>query len=303
MTKVLFLNHKKEICGTWQFFKRTYNIVSNDNKYIYREVDSKEEYFQILNEVSPTHIIYNWHWDRMGHWYREEYIINNPLMKHYFVWHDGSIVSNYDKYLFFGDYDPGKNAVPEDKRILLPRPLLDYTGSYIVNKYPTIGSFGFGFKHKQFPELVKLVNKEFNKAIINIHTTYPYFGDPLGDIEKDIYLCRRYNINPNIELNITTDFWDDTTLLNWLAGNDLNVFNYSLFNNPGISAATDYALSVKRPIAITDHIMFRHIRKEEILLEKNSLSSIINKGVDPLNSFYDKWSTENFIKGMDNLFL
>jgi hypothetical protein len=303
MTRVLFINfsHKVE-CGVYQFFLRVYNIVKNNLQYVYREINSKEDYFQIVNEVNPTHIIYNYHWDRLP-FLSDESVFTNPLYKHYFIWHDGSMVKNYDKYLFFGDYDPGKNAVPENKRILLPRPLLNYIRNYPVNKVSTIGSFGFGFKHKQFPELVKLVNKEFSEATINIHTTYPYFGDPLGDIEKDIYLCRKYNTNPNIELNITTDFWDDNTLLTWLAGNDINIFNYSLFNNPGISAATDYALSVQRPIAVTDHIMFRHMRKEEILLEKNSIKSIINRGTQPLEEFYINWSQENFIKEMDRLFL
>ena len=305
MSKILLLNHKRVKCGTWQFFNRLSNLALQSTKieYAYREVDSKEEYFQILDEVKPTHVIYNYHWDRMQ-FFIEPYVYNNPSIKHYFIWHDGSMVEHYDMYLFFGVVPPEGNAI--SKKVLLPRPLFDYKGEYPVNKFPTIGSFGFGFWQKQFPEIVKMVNKEFSKAVINIHTTYPYFGEvdgAKGDLERDIYLCRKYNTNPNIELNITTDFWDNDTLVTWLAGNDLNVFNYSLFSSPGISAATDYALSVKRPIAITNHDFFRHIVKNEILIEKNSLKTIMEKGVEPLQEFYDRWKPQNFIDQLDGLFI
>jgi hypothetical protein len=166
--------------------------------------------------------------------------------KHYFIYHDGSKFSYYDKYLFFGDFDPERSAIPADKRILLPRPLIDYTGTYPVNLVPTIGSFGFAFNHKQYHKLVKLVNDTFDKAVINLHIPNPYFGDtPNNKLLNIVTECRLNNTNPEVKLNISTNFMDDQELLTFLAGNDINVFYYGDLSNPGLSSAPDYALSVQ----------------------------------------------------------
>jgi hypothetical protein len=47
--------------------------------------------------------------------------------------------------------------------------------------------------------------------------------------------------------------------------------------------------------------MFRHINKDEILIEKNSLKSIIDRGCDPLLEFKEKWSNDNFYKNIDKI--
>jgi len=88
-----------------------------------------------------------------------------------------------------------------------------------------------------------------------------------------------------------------------LAGNDINVFYYDDQPNPGISSAPDYALSVKRPIAITRVKMLRHIYARDIIIDKHNLMSIWQKGTKPLEKFYHEWSRPNFIKAMDDLFL
>lgn len=302
--KVLILNHKHIKCGVYQFGKRIYNLAARSTKvnYVYRDLDSKQEYLNILDEIQPNFIVYNWHWDRMP-WLAESDIINNTSVKHYFIYHDGSMVKNYDKYLFFGAFDPSeKDAI--DKRVLLPRPLYLYHGDYPINNIPTIGSFGFAFLHKKFPELVTLVNDTFDEAIINIHMTLPYFGDTPGNTIKGIQnACIMNNRKPKIKLNITQDFVDDDNLLKFLAGNDINVFNYSCFPNPGLSSALDYALSVKRPIAISDNIMFRHVDDQNILLSKNSIPNIMNLGTAPLDKYYEKWSINKFVQSIDELFL
>jgi len=117
-------------------------------------------------------------------------------------------------------------------------------------------------------------------------------------------LCYRTNTNPNIKLNITTNFLDDNSLLEFLAGNDLNIFMYDKhLQNPGISSATDYALSVKRPIAISDNMMFRHIASNGIMVTKTPLNKILENGTKPLEKFYESWSTENFILEMEKVFV
>ena len=64
---------------------------------------------------------------------------------------------------------------------------------------------------------------------------------------------------------------DDDGILKFLANNDINVFNYGYMENPGFSSAPDYALSVKRPMAVTNTQLLRHVANEYNTLEKNNL--------------------------------
>ncbi len=306
MTRVLILNHTKKQCGVYQFGKRVYDLASISNKidYVYRDVGSKSDYINCIKRLAPNYVIYNWHWDRMP-WLQKNDIESNKSIRHYFIFHDGSIAPAYDKYLFFGDYDPGNKLIPSDKSVLLPRPLFEYIGDYPKNDIITIGSFGFGFLHKRFPELVKLVCSEFDIAHIRFHMTRPYFGDTPGNYLNDIIKdCQKNVTKPGIKLSISTDFLDDNSLLEFLAGNDINVFYYNSSEvNPGISSVPDYALSVKRPIAIEYNDMFRHIKTDEIALGSNSIQNILNLGTTPLNKYYENWSVEKFSEEFDRLFV
>ena len=308
--KVLLLNHKHVQCGVYQFGKRVYSLASRSRNvdYFYRDVKNSEEYYSAINKIQPDFIIYNWHWDRMG-WLTGNDITERKHIKHMFIYHDTPIFPIYDKYLFFGKYigdDVFKKAGQASpiKRVVLPRPLYDYDGEYPVNSVPTIGSFGFAFNHKRFPELVRLVNKCYSNAVINLHMTNPYFGDTKGNsLGSIVRQCRKSNVNRGVKLNIETDFMDDDSLLTFLAKNDINIFYYNSIPIPGFSSSPDYALSVHRPIGITNNPMFSHISSNDILLEKHSIQELINNGTAPLEYFYKQWSTENFVKELDALII
>jgi len=274
---------------------------SKNINYYYRVLHNRDEYSRAVNSIKPDYIIYNYHWDRMP-WLTAEDITENKNAKHYFIWHDGSIFSHYDKYLFFGACDT--LAIPEEKMVILPRPIRDYGGNYPVNTVPTIGSFGFCSGNKRFPEIVTMVEKEFPEAQINFHITRPYFGDNHGyHLENTLSACRNNNKNPKVKLNMTSDFMDVHDLLTFLAGNDINVFYYTNNMGLGYSAALDYALSVKRPIAVTDSALLKIIATEDTMLgNKNTIKNILDRGIAPLEDFYKKWSTSSFKKEMEELF-
>jgi hypothetical protein len=104
-------------------------------------------------------------------------------------------------------------------------------------------------------------------------------------------------------LVITTDFISDEDLLDFLAGNDLNIFFYQKYSGyNGISSSIDYALSVKRPIAICRSNMFSHIwnATPSICIEDVSLNEIINVGIRPLEQYYNSWSHDKFIELFEN---
>lgn len=304
MKTALIINHGNVECGTYQFASRIYNIISNSHNvhYLYFNVNNREGYKALIDYYHPDFIIYNWHKDRIN-WLKESDVVENKTAKHYFLFHDGSNFSVYDKYIFCGEYPNYPSGIPLEKSVLLPRPLIDYEGDYPINSVPTIGSFGFATDHKRFPELVTLVCQTFSEAHIRLHITSPYFGVTEGyNLPKIVAKCTANVTNPNVKLSISSNFIDDQALLKFLAGNDVNVFNYAYMPNPGISSAIDYALSVRRPFAVTKNNLFRHVAKKETLLEENTISNIIDRGLEPFKEFYDKWNTDKFREQFNGLF-
>ena len=73
-------------------------------------------------------------------------------------------------------------------------------------------------------------------------------------------------------------------------------------NSEGLSSVTDYALSVKRPLAITNSMMFRHIVSDEVIVgDNNSLIDIMSKGTKHLEKFYKMWAVDRFVEELDNV--
>jgi hypothetical protein len=304
MKTVLILNHRETHCGVQSFGRRVYDLANRSKqvRYLYAEIEHPHEYLAVVQEYKPDFIVYNWHRGTMP-WLSEDLVGLFKSIKHYFIYHEEFTRANYDKYLFFGDYDFNGGAQFGDKKVLLPRPLLDYEGSYPENNVITIGSFGFGFWQKGYHTLTRLVNDSFDKAVLNFHMPYSHFGDPLHEQCNEVEAaCRKANTNPGIALNITHDFKDNNGVLSFLAGNDINVFMYGE-NGEGISSVIDFALSVKRPIGISNSRMFRHISNDAILLESNSISDIISRGTSVLDKFYTNWSTQNFVEELDKEFV
>lgn len=302
MKTVLMINHRNKACGVQQSGRRIYKLLQDSEKvnFVYREVDSFNEFKSSKGNLIPNAIFFNWHQGTMP-WLTKE-IVKNLGIKSYFYFHTKLLDPSIGTYLFFGDYALNRNLLPINRQILVPRPLLKYTGDYRKNDTINIGSFGFPFWQKGLHTLTKLVNDTFDKAVLNFHMPKSHFGDPTGQSLKEVANeCRRLNTNKNVKLNMTHNFIDDNEVLNFLAGNDINVFMYT-DNGEGLSGVPDYALSVRRPIAISDCTMFRHFMKDEIRLDKHSIIEILDLGTKPLEEFYEKWSIENFIKKMEDIF-
>ncbi len=298
--KVLFVNHRQQQCGVYQFGKRIYELAKNSEKveYNYIEVEELQEFEKAVGTYSPEYILYNWYPVTMS-WLGENWVRSHKHLKHYFIFHDGNVRQNYDLYLFSGA--EGKD-VSFKKSFILPRPLFKYDGTYPNNDIVTIGSFGFGGWQKGFTRLVEKVNAEFDEAVINIQMPFAYFGDRWGkETKKVAEECRRLNTNPGVRLNVDHTFLSNEDTLKFLAGNDINVFLYKS-SNQGLSSVIDYALSVRRPIVITNDSMFKHVYKPEIDVENFSLLEMIDRGTEPLEEFYDKWNPDKFSGEMDKIY-
>jgi len=309
MKNVLFVNHKEQACGIKQWGKRAGESLSHSNKYnfVYRESDSQDEFRSIVQEVNPTSIIYNYWIGTMG-WVNPDLLDEFRERKQAVIIHEGGPQPwNEHSFDYYICINPELDVSQEWKHkvFVIGRNLLKYDGEYRTNTVPNIGSFGFGFTNKRYEDIARAVNNEFDEAEINLLIPFAKYGDEGGGLARQsVELCRREIKKPGIKLNVYHDFLPEQGVLEFLAGNDINAFLYSDMPGRGASSATDYALSVKRPIIITDTYMFKHITNHveiPINIENSTIKQVISYGTKPLEKFYEMWSPENFTKSFERI--
>lgn len=308
MKEVVFVNHKIKNCGVYQYGKRVFDICKKSKKvnFDYIEVDSENEFFSYFENKNPDAVIYNYIPSTMP-WMNLN--ILNQIKKLNIK--QGNIIHNYQygKFDFYLHQDP--YYIDNENNFSLPRPLFEYRCEddnkiHLNNDLIKIGTFGFAGKHKFFNEICRLVSEEFvdKKIELNFHITKGFYcEDSIDEIKNS---CKVNLKSKNIKLNITDNFLTNEEILNFLHTNDLNIFfydNYSFYN--GISSSIDYALSVKKPIAICKSSMFSHIMNTNpsICVEDIDLCDIIENGFSPLEEKYNSWSHEKFIGAIENIAL
>lgn len=303
MKRVMIVNNNIKPCGIQQWGSRIINSLQYSKKYAfsYYEIGTVSELFQVVVQEHPNVIIYNFNPDTMN-FITYEVLQQLSHIKHVAMVHEGYYhKTNYvgfEYMLYLLNY---VEIEPEyEKKVFFTpmRYLLPYSGDYPKNDVVTIGSFGFGFSRKRFDYLVEVVNEEFDVAKIRLSVSKYPLGDKDDIVASEIISqCYAKNIKPGITLEISRDFLPDNLLLQFLAGNDINCFFYDSEKFDGIAGSTDIALSVKRPVAITNVPMFNHLHSivPEICIENNSLKTILSMGTEPLEPLYNKFSRANFI--------
>lgn len=296
--KLLFINHSEEKCGVYQHGKRLAEIFSKDPRYtlVYREIDSSEQLINLCRSESPEFIFYNWNLYTIT-WLTPEIVstIKSEFQsKQMLFQHEGGNPRSFPvDAIVMADMSEDENS----KIFSLPRALFEVEFKKpLKNDKITIGSFGFGFDHKGFDRVCLKVQREFEEAVINLHLTAAFYGDGSGAIRDSmIAKCNQMIYSPKVELNITTNFISDEELLNFLHGNDINLFMYDAMpGRTGISSVIDYAISAEKPFGVTHSSMFRHVLAERpsINVEDNSISSIIDGGNEPSLHFKNIWSNQ-----------
>jgi hypothetical protein len=290
--KVLFVNNTQKACGVYQYGKRVANILAKDIRYelTYLETEAQVDFWVSQAQISPSIIVYNWHPTTMS-WLTPSTTESLGEVKQLFVFHEFHYPNHLKKDgLLMSDLSDGENCYS------LHRPIFELYLKKTENAIPKIGSFGFGFEFKGFERICLLVNQSFDEAIIHLHITNSFFGDPNGDISNSIIQrCEKLITKKDITLKVTTDFLSDEKLLEFLNSNTANVFLYDNLDGRGLSSTIDYAISVDVPLVINNSYMFRHILSErpEISIDNNSISDIISMGINPVLHFRKKWSNEN----------
>ena len=305
---LLFVTHMKKQCGVYEFGLSTFNAIKKSTKYIFIHVEceSLAELTAAIAINKPTMIIYNYHPAVMP-WVCTKVvkgIYKNNLANigitqvgiiHEITQQVADTATAYNNTIILNGTTKKINSlfdfyIAADPTLLLKNPLVFKTGRLIpeyqnntsVPAVTTIGSFGFATPNKGFEKLVAKVKEEFNEAIIRLNMPHAAFGDADGTNAKNIAdNCFKILEGSNIKLEITHEYLNHDKLLDFLAANSMNVFMYEDKNGRGISSAIDFALSVKRPIAVSNCSMFRHLLKTnpEICCETQSLKNILSKGI------------------------
>ncbi|HTX19408.1 MAG TPA: hypothetical protein VMG34_12205 [Bacteroidota bacterium] len=322
MTKtVLFVSHKKAQCGVYEFGKSITDVLESSTLYRFKRVEcsSVKELEEAVGEANPAAIIYNYY-EAVMPWVMTRYglrLCHNHIaglripqigIIHEITQHVANTATGYRKRLIVGGPNPGNQLfdfyIAPDPTLLLLNPLVYKTGRLIpsyrndapVPPIPVIGSFGFGTPKKGFERIVELVQDEFDEARIRFNIPSADFGDKEGVQGRAIAeRCQKLVRKPGVKLVVTHDFLDQRGILDFLAGNTINVFLYEDKGGRGLSSALDLAMAVKRPIAVSDAVMFRHLFDADpsVCVTNNSLRSIIRNGFTPLQKHYEEWTAEN----------
>ncbi len=267
MTKILVINCKGEKCGVYQYGYRFYQAIKDLTEYsvVYNECSSDDEILQSVLIEKPELVVYNYYFGRTP------YITKEVLRKmvdplHICLAHELSddeihnIDGSFFHFYLFG-HPFLKHKSP--RLFKIGRFIPSYNNIKNKPSLPTIGSFGFGSKIKGYGALVDLVQKEFDEAVINLHIPANEFFDPQGSGAKMLARQLREKITKkDIRLNVTHEFLSEDQLLDFLAENTINVFMYDpteLSPGHGLSSAVDFAIAVRRPIAVTKCGLFRHL--------------------------------------------
>lgn len=297
--QALFVNHRGQRCGVYQFGARFHAALATDPRirWHYVECADRDEFTRAVAERRPDLVVLNHHPFTLA-WAEAPFDLPDIMVCA--VLHEVSAraladvdASPFDMLLCV---DP--TLRPRHPRVLagprfIPTPLPDATRDPDVF---TVGSFGFATAGKGFERLCELVNEQFDVARIRINMP-PHDSEAMVSTESRARIiegCRAAVTKPGIALDITTDFMDDAALLAFLQANTINAFTYDDAPGRGISSCTDYALAAGRPIAISRSEMFRHllVANPSIRVDERPLRDIAADGVTPLRHLRERFVPE-----------
>jgi hypothetical protein len=190
----------------------------------------------------------------------------------------------------------------------LPRPLFEIIPGPSEHSFitygqdtgiPIIGSFGFGFKDKGFDKIIYKVNQEFDEAIIKFIIPVPGYGlNTTGEVTA---CCNAILTKPGIQIKVSHEYFTDNEILQFLSSNTINCFFYDAMHGRSISSTIDYALSVRKPLCITNSQMFRHIYSPLIDCDVVSIRSCLETSVPYLAKFNEMWSNRSLIERVEKI--
>lgn len=292
---IVFVNHTEKQCGVYQYGKRMSEILKNDIRYSlhYVECDDYGHFMSKINGLKIDYIIYNWHCLTMK-WLNDDIIKSfKKTTKQLLIYHE----SVYPSYLsvdglIMTDLSENKKL----RQFSIPRPIYEINLPKTNNTKLKFGSFGFGFDNKGFERICRVINENFTEVVIHLHITSSFFCD-INKVKSNgvIERCKKLMEGSSNELIITSEFYENEDILDFLNNNSINIFLYDDMPGRGLSSVIDYAVSVNTPLVVNNSSMFRHLleHKPNISIDNNDIQSIINYDMDNVHFFKNKWSNTN----------
>jgi hypothetical protein len=330
MTNILFVTQKigkdandKAHCGVGIRGLLTSNILKRSTKYHFIQcfTDGPDVVEEYITQYSPKVILYNFHGNTTPWIYEGKIQQKYPHIIQVLIVYDLS-QQQVDEIPSDG-YAGVRYLICDDDTLrgngqvfIVPRSL-PCDGLYINKKdtatttastastavggkhIPKIGYQGFGMEHKGIRDLARVVQEEFDEAIVRLHIPYSYYGDPNGDLarQRAIEVLEVLH-KPNIKLEISHNFMSDEEIVSWLHENDINCYFYWPQYGCGVASSPDYAISAGKPIAITHSDQLRNMwnLNPPILIENTPLKTIMSYGTKPLEPLYVRNSNTNMIR-------
>ena len=284
--EIAFVNCPAEQCGVYDFGLRLFKILNTKLDVYYIETKENVSFEHFRNVIYNYHPVYTKYLDENFKSQSNVLICSHDI--HYNI--PNAKIIDFD----ITEKHKGNNV------FYSPRPVLvKEIGQEKINDKLTIGSFGLGYYVKNYQFLIEQI-KDYD-CVLRMHFPSATFVGPTN-IGKVLDLVRPH---PNIELKLYSQYLNQDCLLEWLSENDINVFTYGQSSSNGVSSSIDYALSVKKPIAVNRNPMFRHLFdvNPSIFVEDNSVLNIKNYGISPLQKVYETHSNENLIRFFQKLLI
>jgi hypothetical protein len=293
MAKVLIVNPPDPICGVACFGSSLFDILKKSTRHKYEITCPWDDL-----ENDPDVAIFNYH-EKLMPWLSNEHILRTKIPCMAIGGHD--CYPDFAALKFILNCD--STSEHTERNIPLPRPVKKFS-PLPDPEIVTIGSCGFDFSSKNYQHVATVVAQSYDEAKIHLHIPHHPCGEGIQSIAHVIKQQLWALNKPKISVEISTNFLNDGELISLLTMNTANVFLYPPYENEqrGLSSVIDKALSARKPIAISDSTMYRHINTEDkFLLSRHSLKEIISFGTDHIKPFWEAHSEEKLIETVDNI--
>ena len=295
--RILFLTHKEKVCGVHEFGISIAEALNKSARYdvVYAECSDPQELLTFVARERPEAIICNYYSTTLP-WLKKDLLrkIGIPSLG---IMHEVSQIAadSADTSLFDYHIAPDPTLSTDNPIVFKTgRIIPKYTNEFTPPKVLTIGSFGVASHEKGFERIIIAVQEEFDEAIIRLHVPPGDFID--YDVKQAVQKLQKLIIKPGIRLVTTHEFLERSELLDFLAQNTLNAFFYERCDGRGISSTIEMALAVRRPLAITRSMMFRHVLSIDPKPDDPPICIEGNLGMSLLQEFTLRWKRRKYLR-------
>lgn len=295
--RALFVNHQQERCGVYQMGKRIGGALRDARLATYLETWDLGTAVAVTQSQRPRAIIYNWHPSTLP--WATELVRRFPAVKHVGLIHEiapdasdaGSNIFHYRMVCDPTFPSDGRSTFRSVRHV----PRYDKP-SKSRGPRVTVGSFGFAVGGKMLPTIAHAVSAEFTGATLRLRLPHAHYGDDRGEMSRAAARACARTVFNGVTLDVSHDFLEDEALLDWLAGNDLNVFFYEPNGGRGVASAIDYAVAARSPIAVNESQMFRHVREYLRPYPYRTLSQSLEQSGEAVQQLRSTWTPEQLVK-------